>query len=383
MFSSTQPIPSGRTDGRAPPVFPSRPSVACRLWSRPAFPKSLPTPPTSPFTPRPTLLLPPLQVERLTLLTDQASSRTRGAGFVVFTSRQAASEALAALHGRYTFPGASAPLVLRWTTPPGAERGGGGGHKRGAEALLSERARQVRGQGHNTAGGVLSFWAWANPWGLAGHWLYLSGLPAQAAGQCRPPACACSPLQPEMLPAWHGPSMMDGMAPRQAFASPFPWDPIAAWCPEPASCANMAGGGQGPTPAGHKLPGTSPPPGTLRPSRHTPSGSSLALPTPSNPVPPNALCPSTVLSPHPKNTLPHHPTPSAPYPTPLPQLFVAKILKSSPEEEVRALLSQYGPVERIFMFKPTPDAVFHKVCWGGPEGSWTHAALSPRGTKAE
>ena len=43
------------------------------------------------------------------------------------------------------------------------------------------------------------------------------------------------------------------------------------------------------------------------------------------------------------------------------QLFIAKITRSIPEEDIRALLSHYGTVERINMFKPTPDAVYHKA----------------------
>jgi len=44
-----------------------------------------------------------------------------------------------------------------------------------------------------------------------------------------------------------------------------------------------------------------------------------------------------------------------------PQLFIAKITRSIPEEDIRSLLSHYGTVERINMFKPTPDAVYHKA----------------------
>ncbi len=43
------------------------------------------------------------------------------------------------------------------------------------------------------------------------------------------------------------------------------------------------------------------------------------------------------------------------------QLFVAKVLKSSPDEDVQQLFSHYGAVEKVSMFKPAPDAVFHKA----------------------
>lgn len=59
--------------------------------------------------------------------------------------------------------------------------------------------------------------------------------------------------------------------------------------------------------------------------------------------------------------------PAACPPANLLQLFIAKITRSIPEDDIRALLGHYGTVERLNMFKPTPDAVYHKVqylsCW--------------------
>lgn len=43
------------------------------------------------------------------------------------------------------------------------------------------------------------------------------------------------------------------------------------------------------------------------------------------------------------------------------QLFLAKVTRHIPEDAVAAVLGQYGQVESLRMFKPTPDAVFHKV----------------------
>ncbi|KAL4452730.1 hypothetical protein ABPG75_008392 [Micractinium tetrahymenae] len=44
------------------------------------------------------------------------------------------------------------------------------------------------------------------------------------------------------------------------------------------------------------------------------------------------------------------------------QLFLAKITRQIPEDAILAVLGQYGTVEHLRMFKPTPDAVYHKGC---------------------
>lgn len=56
----------------------------------------------------------------------------------------------------------------------------------------------------------------------------------------------------------------------------------------------------------------------------------------------------------------HSTLPPAPFAA---QLFVAKVLKSSPPEDVQQLFSHYGTVEKVSMFKPAPDAIYHKVRW--------------------
>eukprot|EP00887_Chlorella_sp_A99_P006782 scaffold2.g6782.t1 len=77
------------------------------------------------------------KVEKLQMLTDPATRRTRGSGFVTYAARQAALDALAALHGSYTVPGAPAPLVVRWSDPQFGEK------RKRADAQLSERDRQL------------------------------------------------------------------------------------------------------------------------------------------------------------------------------------------------------------------------------------------------
>ena len=57
------------------------------------------------------------------LLLDYASKQTKGAGFVRYETVAAAADAVAALHGNYTFPGAFGAGLHRRicpaTTPPG------------------------------------------------------------------------------------------------------------------------------------------------------------------------------------------------------------------------------------------------------------------------
>ena len=84
-----------------------------------------------------------------------------------------------------------------------------------------------------------------------------------------------------------------------------------------------------------------------------PSASPLPAHAPS--YPPISPCPAPTPRPKtPRSTRP----PACPLP---PQLFVAKILKSSPEEDVAALFSHYGTVDKVSMFKPQPDALYHKA----------------------
>ena len=65
----------------------------------------------------------------------------------------------------------------------------------------------------------------------------------------------------------------------------------------------------------------------------------------------------------------------APLPFPLStllQLFLAKITRSIPEEAIRGVLSHFGTVEGLRMYKLSPEAVYHKVggCWVGAGGCW-------------
>ena len=60
------------------------------------------------------------QVERLQLLTDPVHRVNRGTGFVQYATRSAAEDAIAALNGSYTVPGAPSPLVVKWSEGRGA-----------------------------------------------------------------------------------------------------------------------------------------------------------------------------------------------------------------------------------------------------------------------
>lgn len=53
-----------------------------------------------------------LQVNRAELFTDFHSRQTRGCGFIFYRDQKSAEDAIAAMHGAYTFPGAFFVVVV-------------------------------------------------------------------------------------------------------------------------------------------------------------------------------------------------------------------------------------------------------------------------------